>query len=531
MTIRPGTIRKKGTAGAVSAVVAAAMLAGGAAPVQAADFMMGPVQARTSAFASLGTIIRAEKADPGLEAIQAGNKNFDRWDPVSTVAKFTADVDLSYRNYGAFLRGNAWYDYELEKGNRPFGNAANNFTPGEPLSDRGFPSEQKFSGAQLLDAYVYGEWDVAGMPIGARAGRHALAWGESMLLGGGINAINPYDVAALQRAGSELKEALLPVGMVSVEAGLTNELNVSAFYQYEWEATRLPQCGTFFSVFDGIQEGCTTIDFGSGYPLSIGDFEKPDNGGQYGVAARYFSMPLNTEFGAYYVNYHSRNPIVAMSQPVPVDANFNPTGVGRHKIIFPEDIQILGLSAATMIGSSSVYGEVAYRIDQPVQLNFNDVLFDPSAARGYDTFDNWNLILGTMFSLPRFLGSDETTVMAEVGYNRTQGLPTDGTYGNTTASAWGYRLFASMTYTDAFLGVNVTPSLGLDHDVNGVSADGIFVKGRVGATLGVQFEYLKNYLLDINYTANMGKKKDASGGYLNQSFDRDFIGVAVTVNF
>lgn len=519
MTIRSGTIRKKGTAGAVSAVVAAAMLAGGAAPVQAADFMMGPVQARTSAFASLGTIIRAEKADPALEAIQAGNKNFDRWDPVSTVAKFTADVDLSYRNYGAFLRGNAWYDYELEKGNRPFGNAANNFTPGEPLSDRGFPSEQKFSGAQLLDAYVYGEWDVAGMPIGARAGRHALAWGESMLLGGGINAINPYDVAALQRAGSELKEALLPVGMVSVEAGLTNELNVSAFYQYEWEATRLPQCGTFFSVFDGIQEGCTTMDFGSGTPLFEGDFIKPDDGGQYGLAARYFSMPLNTEFGAYYVNYHSRNPIIGFGN------------TGRYQILFPEDIQILGLSAASMLGSSSVYGEVAYRIDQPVQRDVNGILFAGVPNRGYDTFDNWNLILGTMFSLPRFLGSDETTVMAEVGYNRTQGLPTDGTYGNTTASAWGYRLFASMTYTDAFLGVNVTPSLGLDHDVNGVSADGIFVKDRVGATLGVQFEYLKNYLLDINYTANMGKKKDASGVYLNPAHDRDFIGVAVTVNF
>src|SRR5690625_2195391 len=144
------------------------------------------------------------------------------------------------------------------------------------------------------------------MPIGVRAGRHALAWGESLMLGGGINAVNPYDVAALQRAGSELKEALLPVGMVSVEAGLTNDLNVSAFYQYEWEGTRLSQCGTFFSVFDGIQEGCTTMDFGDPAGAFHGDYNKPDNGGQYGLAARYFSMPLNTELGAYYLNYHSR---------------------------------------------------------------------------------------------------------------------------------------------------------------------------------------------------------------------------------
>lgn len=519
MYIRSGSIAKREVAGSVRSAAMALVLVGAAMPTQAADFMLGPVQARTSAYASLGTIVRAEKADPALEAIQVGNQNFDRWDPVSTVLKATADIDLSYKNYGAFVRGNAWYDYELEKGNRPVGNAANGYTPGEPLGDSSFPREQRFSGAQLLDAYVYGEWDVAGMPVGVRAGRHALAWGESMLLGGGINVINPYDVAALRRAGSQLKEALLPVGMVSLSAGLTNELNLSAFYQYEWEATRLDQCGTFFSVFDGIQEGCTTIDFGAGAPILLGDFNKPENGGQYGFAARYFAAPLNTEFGAYYVNYHNRTPIIGMGS------------AGRYQIVFPEDVQVIGLSAATSLGGKSVYGEVAYRLDQPVQRDVPGVLFGGTANRGYDNFNSWNLILGSMFSVPRFLGSDELSVTAEVGYNRTQGLPGGNVYGNTTSSAWGYSLFASMTYSDAFLGINVVPSLGLNHAVNGVSADGNYVKGTVAATLGVQFEYLKNYVLDINYTANMGKKKDASGAYLNQAHDRDFIGVAVTVNF
>lgn len=509
MDIRSNSANQRGVTGSVGSVVVALTLTAIAMPAYSADFMIGPVQARTTALASVGTIVRAEKADPALEAAQAGNANFDRWDPVSTVAKFTADVDLSYQNYGVFLRGNTWYDYELKKGSRPVGNAPNGFTSGEPLSDRGFPGEQKFSGAQLLDAYVYGEWDMNNMPVGIRAGRHALAWGESMLLGGGINVINPYDVAALQRAGSELKEALLPVGMVSVNAGVTNELNLSAFYQYEWEATRLPQCGTFFSEFDGVQEGCTTADFGFG--AMDGHFKDPDDGGQYGLAARYYSMALNTEVGAYYINYHSRNPFVG---------NFTATD---YDVLFPEDIQILGLSAAGSIGSNSVYGEVAYRIDQPVAGG--------PTGKGYDTFDNWNLIVGTIFSMPRLFGSDELSVTAEVGYNRTQGLPDGGAYGNTTSSAWGYRLFSSLTYTDAFLGINVTPSLGLDHDINGVSADSIFIEERIVTTLGVQFEYLKNYLLDINYTANMGKKKDDSGQYLNAAHDRDFIGAAVTVLF
>lgn len=481
-----------------------------AIPAHSADFKIGPVQARTTALASVGTIIRAEKADPVLKANQAGNANFDRWDPVSTVAKFTADIDLSYKNYGVFLRGNTWYDYELKKGNRPVGNAANGFTPNRPLSDRGFPSEQKFSGAQLLDAYAYAEWNVSNMPVGLRVGRHALAWGESMLLGGGVNIINPYDVAALQRAGSELKEALLPVGMASVNIGVTNELNLSAFYQYEWEATRLPQCGTFFSEFDGIQEGCTTVDFGFG-PMA-GDFKKPSDDGQYGFAAQYYSHALNAELGAYYVNYHSRNPFLG-------NLNFV---TNSYEVLFPEDIQILGVSLAGSVGSSSVYGEVAYRMDQPVAGGLTD--------KGYDTFDNWNFILGTLFSVPRFIGSDELSITAELGLNRTQSLPR-GQYNNTTTSAWGYRVFSSLTYTDVFKGINVMPSLGLDHDINGVSADGIFIEDRVVGTLGVQFEYLKNYLLDINYTANVGKTKNGNGEYLNAMHDRDFIGAAVTVLF
>lgn len=525
MDIRSGLLREQQAAkpahSAVAAAVALALMAV-ATTAHSADFMMGPVQARSTASASVGTIIRTQKADKTLKAIQVGNQNFDRGDPVSTVAKFTADIDLSYKNYGVFLRGNTWYDYELKKGNRPVGNAANGYRSGKPLSDSGFPSEQKFSGAQLLDAYVYGEWDLGGKPVGLRAGRHALAWGESLLLGGGINAINPYDVAALQRAGSELKEALLPVGMVSADVSLTNDLNLSAFYQYEWEATRLPQCGTFFSTFDGIQEGCTTMDFGDPRGAFEGDFIKPKDGGQYGVAARYFSAPMDTEFGAYYVNYHNRNPIIGFGNDY------------RYKIQFPEDVQIIGLSAATTIGTKSVYGEIAYRIDQPVQLDVGTLIgngFGGVASSGYENHDNLNLILGTLIGVPRIFGSDEASITAEVGYNRTQGLPGGHVHGDITSSAWGYRVFSSMSYTDVFAGVNISPSFGLNHDINGYSADGIFVKGRVASTLGVQFEYLKNYMLDFNYTANFGKKKGYGGGYLNQGLDRDFFGAAVTVNF
>lgn len=513
MLIRSGSKNRHGVHHAVSLLAAAVMLGGAATPVLAADYQWGEVRARTSASASIGSIFRTEGMDSDL-AGQVGNRNFDKGDPVSTVAKGFADIDLSYRNYGLFLRGNAWYDYELKKGDRNVGNMPNGFTPNEPLSDSGFTSAQKFSGVQLLDAYAYGEWDLGDMPVSGRVGRQALAWGESLFLGGGVNIINPYDVGALRRAGSQLKEALLPVGMVSGTIGLTDDLNLQAFYQYEWEATRLDQCGTFFSTFDGLQEGCLGIyDVDTGF-LMRGTFDAPEDGGQYGLAARYYAGALNTEFGAYYINYHSRTPVLDFSTMATS---------GLYTVIFPEDIEVYGLSAATTLMGKTVYGEVAYRPDQPVMGGL---------TAPYETFENWNFIVGTIFNIPQFMGADELAITAEAGYSRTEDMPEDGTFGNNTRDAYGYRVSLSWPFTNVLMGVNMTPSLAINHDLEGTSANGDFVDERITGTLGMKFQYLSRYTLDLNYTVNTGGKDEGPGGTVkNLAHDRDFFGVALTVDF
>lgn len=512
MQTRSGSKFKLGVGSNSSLLAVALMLGGAATPALAADYQWGEVRARTSASTSIGTVYRTEGRDSDL-AGQVGNQNFDKGDPVSTVLKGFADIDLAYRNYGLFLRGNAWYDYELKKGDRPVGNMPNGFTPGKPLSDSGFNSEQKFAGVQLLDAYLYGEWDLGDRPVSGRVGRQALAWGESLFLGGGVNVINPFDVAALRRAGSQLKEAVLPVGMVSGTISLTDNLNLQAFYQYEWEATRLDQCGTFFSVFDGLQEGCLGIyDMDTGF-LMRGRFDAPEDGGQYGLAGRYYAGSLNTEFGAYYINYHSRNPFLDFSTMATT---------GLYSVIFPEDIEVYGLSAATTLFGKTVYGEVAYRPDQPVAGG----LVGP-----YENFENWNFIVGTIFNIPQFMGADELSITAEAGYTRTEDMPENGTFGNTTRDAYGYRVSLSWPFTNVLMGVNVTPSLAVNHDLEGTSANGDFVDDRITGTLGMKFQYLSRYTLDMNYTVNTGGKDEGPGGIKNLAHDRDFFGVALTVDF
>ena len=77
-----------------------------------------------------------------------------------------------------------------------------------------------------------------------------LNWGESTFIPNGINAINPFDVSKLRLPGSELREALLPVSMVSASASPTANLSVEAFYQLDWEETKIDPVGSYFSSTD-----------------------------------------------------------------------------------------------------------------------------------------------------------------------------------------------------------------------------------------------------------------------------------------
>ena len=95
-----------------------------------------------------------------------------------------------------------------------------------------------------------------------RLGRQVVSWGESTFIQGGLNSSNPFDVNALRRPGASLKEGLLPVGMLYVNAGVTENLSIEAFYQYDWEKTQIDGCGTYFSGADFAADGCNFVSVG-----------------------------------------------------------------------------------------------------------------------------------------------------------------------------------------------------------------------------------------------------------------------------
>ncbi len=413
------------------------------APVYALQFDVGPVEVGLDSQFSLGTSWRVERQDSALldfdgDGIEStsddGNRNYNKGDAFSQIFKGSHDLQLSYENYGAFLRGKYWYDAAIDNNSVNYGHGPTvvptnvysgiTYTNNVKLDDSNFNDLSKASGATVLDAFIYGEFEVIDMPLDIRLGRQVVSWGESTFIGGGVNAINPVDASSFRRPGAEIKEGLLPVNMAYGNLGIAGSLSLEAFYQLEFQETVSDPCGTYFSTSDIAADGCTVLAV-SGGALSISRNQdgsrKPSADGQFGFALRYFSDEWDTEFALYMMNIHSRLPLynttvdtnddaavlgalqaqattavtqgyvdnvgqgvvdsgavddliaadittaVAASAPALISATRSLTA--GYFFDYPEDIQLLGLSFSSNFAGVAISGEVSHKMDSPVQIN------------------------------------------------------------------------------------------------------------------------------------------------------------------
>lgn len=307
-------------------------------PAAAFQFNLGEVNGSFDSTLSYGMSWRVADRDRDLIGGQEGgnayshngddgNLNYDDGDLISNAAKITSELALDYNNFGLFLRGSAFYDFENEDGDRER----------TQLSDDALDLVGK--DVQLLDAYFWWSFNAGDMPGQIRVGDQVLSWGESTFIQNGINVINPFDVGKLRVPGAELKEGLVPVGMVSFSISPTENLTFEAFYQYDWEQVEIDPTGSYWSTNDIAGEGGDRVLLGFGdwsdqgtswgtYPIPWNPIPETsndrfnmvprgsnvyaDDDGQYGLAMRVYAPELNnTEFGFYYMNYHSRLPIIS----------------------------------------------------------------------------------------------------------------------------------------------------------------------------------------------------------------------------
>ncbi|KRP91183.1 type V secretory pathway, adhesin AidA [Pseudomonas lactis] len=409
------------------AVSLASTLAG---PAFGVSFNIGEIEGSFDSSLSVGAswstakpnrdLIGANNGGKGLsQTSDDGHLNFKRGETFSKIFKGIHDLELKYGDTGVFVRGKYWYDFELKDESRPF----------KDISDNNRKEGAKSSGGQILDAFVYHNYSIADAPGSVRFGKQVVSWGESTFIGGGINSINPIDVSVFRRPGAEIKEGLIPVNMFYVSQSLTDNLSAEAFYQLEWDQTVTDNCGTFFSQPDVISDGCSNnlrvlnkrstipaaalptlgalgVDVNSeGVLVRRGPDRDARDSGQFGVAMRYNFEPLDTEFGAYFMNYHSRAPIFS-AQGAPSAAYTRPlgplgalrplivAGSSNYFVEYPEDIRLYGLSFSTTLPTGTAWsGELSYRPNAPVQLSTTDILF--AGVTPIPGFGNASVLKGT----------------------------------------------------------------------------------------------------------------------------------------
>ena len=107
------------------------------------------------------------------------------------------------------------------------------------------------------------------------------------------------------------------------------------------------------------------------------------------------------------------------------------------------------------------------------------------------------------------------------------GLPEESADRFPDATSFGYRMAARLDYNNAVGAVNLSPSVQLQHDVNGTSPGpgGPFVEGRYAVTLGLGASYLDRWQADLSYT------RFAGAGRYNLLHDRDFVSATVKYSF
>ena len=490
-----------------------------------------------------------------------GDRNFKRGGLISNRVDLFSELDLIYRkDFGLRVSGAAWYDDVYNKTNDNNSPATDNnlSAPYDKFTDGTRNVEGRK--AEVLDAFLFGAADVGDARLSGRLGRHSVLWGESLFYGANAIAGTQSPVDAIKAAsvpGSTTKEIIMPVGQLSSQLQLSPALTFMGYYQFEWEATRLPAAGSYFSVADFLGDGGERIRFAPGVPgIGLGrlpDMRAKDNG-QFGLGLR--TQLDNVDIGVYADRFHAKTPVIYSRATAPTGTPG--TGFGNYQEVFPEDIWAFGASASTTVDGVNYAAELSVRHKTPL-------VSDPQAVTGlvadnndhpyYAIGDTAHANFSMIWALPRMFLSDEPTLSMEFAYNqllkctrnctaaapglfRDKGALDPG----TDRRAAAVRATFAAPHRNVLDGLDLTPSLSMSFDHGRSPVVPLGANNGGDATLALAANYLAVWDFSLAYTHFYGKANTAvyqsttptlNGNYtFDQSdADRDFVSVSVKYAF
>jgi hypothetical protein len=324
-----------------------------------------------------------------------GDRNFSPG-LISNRLDLLSEADISDGAFGVHASAAAWYDSVYNQRNA--NDWPSTFNPWSVPHNEFTHDVQVLHGedVQILNAFGYGSFDLGGMPVSFRIGRHALQWGESLFFAeNGIAAgQSPIDeIKAANEPSAEAKEVLLPVPQASITLQPRANIAVSAYYQFEWRKDQQNGSGSYFSAADYLGDGGERYIFAANEYLYRVPDRSASASGQYGV-----SLHVNTDaidYGLYALRFNAKEPEVYLAPGVTTGPGgtlqiVNPSlvdlsigKVGDYGLIYPQGIQLYGASFAGYLGDSAIAGEISARRNMPLVSGLSGALAG-NGAGGYN---------------------------------------------------------------------------------------------------------------------------------------------------
>ena len=459
---------------------------------------------------------KADEAILGNPDLDDGDRNF-RNGIVTSRLDLLSELDVSYqKKYGFRLSGAGWYDPVYSKGNLNKDLATSNAfdSNGNQIAINSYTKRYYLGpSGELLDAFVFGKFDIAEIPFQVKVGRNTQFWGEGLGFNAALNGISyaqmPIDVAkAYGVPNTGAKELFRPLNNIAITAQPTSTLTVMAQYFLEWEPNRYPEAGSYMAPYDYLFNGGIGSQQAFG-GLVRGNDIKPKDAGDWGVGARWSPEALNgTTFGLYYRNFSDKMP------QAHIDTDNN-----QLRFAYADNIHLYGLSYSQQILGVSVGAELSYRQNMPL-LNTGVAVAaadlpsrgNVSTARG-DTMHAVLNFLGLINRTPVFDAASYTVEFNWGNYLKVTDDPSGTFMGNqsytdinrATKDFVSVDLNFAPTWFQVFPGADLTLPLYYGRGLRGNSPTNIIQKNAGSWSAGVSIDYLARHKFDLLYVDYFGE--------------------------
>lgn len=410
-----------------------------------------------------------------------GNNNFNAG-LVSNRVNVLSDFKFGYQNFGGELSGDGLYDSIYNQAN---GNTGAYF----PNSNRGYnqftEKTQYLDGRNitLLDANLYGDFDLGGHQTTLRVGNQTVQWGESLFFGtnGIAGAMAPVDIdVLLSQPNATFKQAILPVPQIYGNFAITPDISISAYYQLNYTPNRFPGVGSYYSTGE---EGGAGSDFayatvnGSLYTIPRLPDQKPNGAGQFGIAT-HFSV-AGAYWGLYLVHFDDKSFLTVPSIGLVTSRTGPPLGVGviGYRDVYASNIWMQGASISKNFGEANIGAEVSFREHQDfASTNGADVSALTGASSNNDTnnpaYATGNAI-NANFNIIQTLQPNrlwpEASVLAEVAINQVLAVTHNKSALDTTATKFAdaFQVAFTPTYPQALPNFDLSVPMGISFTPGG----------------------------------------------------------------